>query len=88
MLLNNTCRPTVPVNLHIYHQCHLVGGCSNNGLTEPEMDASISTLHAVSAACDADMTVLRKKGGEGSILSDCLIRRKVTEDDFLEVRYD
>ena len=52
------------------------------------MDASISTLHAVSAACDADMTVLRKKGGEGSILSDCLIRRKVTEDDFLEVRYD
>ena len=47
------------------------------------MPVAISTLHAVSAACDADMTyqhhrlmtVLRKKGGEGSILSDCLIRR-------------
>ena len=69
----------------MYGHCTL-GGCSDNGLSQSEMDASISTLHAVAAACDADMTVLRKKGSQGCLLADCLIRRKVKEDDFLEVR--
>lgn len=50
------------------------------------MESSLETLHAVSAACGADMTVLRRRPGEGGILADCLIRRKVDEDDFLEVR--
>lgn len=51
------------------------------------MLASISTLHAVAAACDADMTILRKRTVEGGLMSDCLVRKKVDEDDFLEVRY-
>lgn len=51
------------------------------------MDSSIATLHAVSAACGADTTVLRKRPSEGGLLADCLVRKKVDEDDFLEVRY-
>ena len=62
------------------------GGCSSNGLTNDEMDCSIATLHALAAACGADMMVLRKKAAEGGLMADCLVRRKVNEDDFLEVR--
>lgn len=65
----------------------LLGGCSSNGLSEDEMQGSISTLHAVAAACDADMTILRKRTVEGGLMSDCLVRKKVDEEDFLEVRY-
>ena len=52
------------------------------------MESSIATLHSVAAACGADMVVLRQKTVEGGQLADCLIKRKVDEDDFLEVRYE
>lgn len=62
------------------------GSGSSNGLTPEEMESSLASLHSVAAACDADMIVLRQKTVEGGQLADCLVRRKVDEDDFLEVR--
>ena len=61
-------------------------GDSSNGLTPDEMDSSVATLHSVAAACGADMVVLRRKTVDGGQLADCLVRRKIDEEDFLEVR--
>jgi GTPase len=62
------------------------GGCSNNGLSKEDMDSSVATLQSIAAACGADMTLLRQRVAEGGLLADCLIRKKVDENDFLEVR--
>ena len=64
----------------------LFPGDSVNGLSQEDMEASVATLHSVSAACGADMKVLRWKPVEGGQMADCLVKRKVDEDDFLEVR--
>ena len=63
-----------------------LSGDSSNGLTPDEMESSVASLHSVAAACGADMKILRRKTVEGGILADCLVKRKVGEDDFLEVR--
>ena len=66
--------------------CVALGG-SGNGLTAEEMDKSLITLTSVAAACGADMSVLRKKTVEGDLLmADYVVRKRVEEDDFLEVR--
>ena len=45
------------------------------------------TLTSVAAACGADMLVLRRKTVEGGlVMADCVVRKRVEEDDFLEVR--
>ena len=62
-------------------------GCSSNGLSPDELEASLATLHSVALSCSADMTVLRQRSMEGGLTADCLIRKKVDEEDFLEVRY-
>ena len=71
---------------HLYKPLYCIIGGSSNGLTAEEMESSLASLHSVAAACDADMIVLRQKTVEGGQLADCLVRRKVDEDDFLEVR--
>ena len=63
-----------------------LGGCSSLGLSCEEMEASLATIHSMAASCGADMTVLRQRPMEAGICTDCLIRRRVEEDDFLEVR--
>ena len=62
------------------------GGCSSNGLSEDQMEASLATVQSLAVACQADMKLLRQKPAEEGLTAECLVRRKVEEDDFLEVR--
>ena len=62
------------------------GGCSSNGLSEDQLAASLATIRSLAVACQADMKTLRQKPAEEGVTAECLVRRKVEEDDFLEVR--
>lgn len=64
-----------------------VGGCSSNGLSADELSASLATVQSLALACAADVKVLRKRQAELGDILECLIRRRVDENDFLEVRY-
>ena len=64
----------------------LPGGCSANGLSADQLSASLATVKSLAVTCQADMKVLRRKPAEEGITAECLVRRKVEEDDFLEVR--
>lgn len=50
------------------------------------MEASLATVQSLAVACRADMKLLRQKPAEEGLTAECLVRRKVEEDDFLEVR--
>ena len=58
-----------------------------SGLNEEDLRASLATMHALASACGADMSVLRERQAEEGRTADCLVRRRVEEDDFMEVRY-
>lgn len=62
------------------------GGCSSNGLSPDQLAASLATIQSLGVACQADMKILREKPAEEGFTAECLVRRKVEEDDFLEVR--
>ena len=62
------------------------GGCSSSGLTQDKLHASLATVQSLAAISEADMMVLREKPVEGRHTAECLVRRRVEEDDFLEVR--
>lgn len=64
--------------------CVLLGPVS--GLNEEDLKASLATMQALASACGADMSVLRERQGEEGRTADCLVRRRVEEDDFMEVR--
>ena len=63
-----------------------LGGCSSNGLSVDQLEASLATIQSLAVACQADMRLLRQKPAEEGVTAECLVRRKVDEDDFLEVR--
>lgn len=63
-----------------------LGGCSSNGLSPDQLEASLATIQSLAVACQADMRILRQKPAEEGVTAECLVRRKVDEDDFLEVR--
>ncbi|KAG2461200.1 GTPB1 protein, partial [Polypterus senegalus] len=56
------------------------------GLNEADMEASIATVRSLSEQVDADMILLRERQEAGGKVRDYLIRRRVGESDFLEVR--
>lgn len=61
-------------------------GCSANGLQPDKMEASLATVASLASACNADFQVLRQKPMEAGTIAQVVLRRKVNEDDFLEVR--
>ena len=61
-------------------------GCSSNGLTGEDLAASLATVQSLATACGAEVHVLRERPGEVGSTAEVLVRRKVEEDDFLEVR--
>ncbi len=65
----------------------LTGGCSSGGLTSDELEASLATLQSLAVTIEADNSILRRKPAESGMVAECLVRRRVDEDDFLEVRY-
>uniref|UniRef100_A0AAG5D9W8 GTP-binding protein 1 n=1 Tax=Anopheles atroparvus TaxID=41427 RepID=A0AAG5D9W8_ANOAO len=59
---------------------------SENGLESEEYAASLATLQSLAAMLDAECVELRTRKSEQGTTGQYLIRRKVEEDDFTEVR--
>lgn len=56
------------------------------GLNESDMQASVATIKSMSEQIEADLILLRERTETGGQVRDYLIRRRVGEADFLEVR--
>ncbi|XP_020783091.1 GTP-binding protein 1-like [Boleophthalmus pectinirostris] len=56
------------------------------GLNALDMEASVATVKSLCETIDADLVLLRERPESGGQVRDYLIRRRVGEQDFLEVR--
>ncbi|KAM9314617.1 GTP-binding protein 1-like isoform 1-T2 [Pholidichthys leucotaenia] len=56
------------------------------GLDEKDMEASVATVQSLCEQIEADLILLRERTDTGGKMLDYLIRRRVDEQDFLEVR--
>lgn len=56
------------------------------GLDDKDMEASIATVRSLCEQIEADLIWLRERIDTGGKIQDYLIRRRVGEQDFLEVR--
>ncbi|XP_028841961.1 GTP-binding protein 1 isoform X2 [Denticeps clupeoides] len=56
------------------------------GLNESDMEASVATVQSLCEQVDSDLILLRERSDAGGRVRDYLIRRRVGEADFLEVR--
>ena len=57
------------------------------GLNTEDMRASLTTVRALAASCEADVVVLREKTmKDGCCIVHCLVRKRVAEEDFMEIR--
>uniref|UniRef100_A0A8C9R8M4 GTP-binding protein 1 n=1 Tax=Scleropages formosus TaxID=113540 RepID=A0A8C9R8M4_SCLFO len=56
------------------------------GLSEADMEASVATVQSLTEQLEADLILLRERTEAGGRVRDYLIRRRVGEADFLEVR--
>uniref|UniRef100_A0A8C6LMF2 GTP-binding protein 1 n=1 Tax=Nothobranchius furzeri TaxID=105023 RepID=A0A8C6LMF2_NOTFU len=56
------------------------------GLDEKDMEASVATVQSLCEQVEADLILLRERSDTGGKIRDYLIRRRVGEQDFLEVR--
>ncbi|XP_028308718.1 GTP binding protein 1, like isoform X2 [Gouania willdenowi] len=56
------------------------------GLDEKDMEASVATVRSLCEQIEADLIFLRERVDTGGKMRDYLIRRRVGEQDFLEVR--
>ena len=50
------------------------------------MAASVATVQSLCEQIDADLVLLRERRESGGRVRDYLIRRRVAENDFMEVR--
>lgn len=64
--------------------CYADGG--DWGLDEKDMEASVATVRSMCEQLDADLIPLRERNEAAGLVRDYLIRRRVGELDFLEVR--
>jgi GTPase len=59
---------------------------SDSGLAPDEYAASLATLQSLAATLNADCVELRQRKGEKGLTGQYLIRLKVDESDFMEIR--
>jgi GTPase len=57
-----------------------------SGLNEEDLAASIATLESLTQTCGAEMLPLREKMTTNGKIVEYLLRRKVEDEDFIEVR--
>lgn len=57
-----------------------------SGLKEDEYDASVATLQSLAATLDADCVLLRQRKTEQGLAGQYLVRKRVVQQDFLEIR--
>lgn len=56
------------------------------GLNEGDMEASVATVVSMAEQIGADMILLREHQEVGGKVRDYLVRKRVGDNDFLEVR--
>ncbi|PSN44488.1 GTP-binding protein 1 [Blattella germanica] len=59
---------------------------SESGLKQDEYDASVATLQSLAATLDADCVLLRQRNVDEGVTGQYLVRRRVDQQDFLEIR--
>ena len=64
---------------------HLLDGAAGS-LSESDLEASIVTLHRLAEALNAECVELRRRREPHGLLADFLVRVRVEERDFMEVR--
>ena len=62
------------------------GGAS--GLNPEDLKASFDTLKLLAEACDACVVLLRERTAEEGAVAEYLLRKRVSDEDFMEVRYN
>lgn len=62
------------------------GSASGSGLSEEELAHSLATLERIAGKCSADLTVLRRRVLDGGLVAECLVRVRMGQDDFMEIR--
>lgn len=77
------CRVPITIQLQL---CCLFPDGGDWGLDEKDMEASVATVHSMCEQLDADLIPLRERSETAGLVHDYLIRRRVGELDFLEVR--
>jgi hypothetical protein len=74
------------VCLYISSLCFEFLDGSESGLKQDEYDASVATLQSLAATLDADCMLLRQRKVEEGVTGQYLVRRRVDQQDFLEIR--
>uniref|UniRef100_A0A1B6G1C6 GTP-binding protein 1 n=2 Tax=Proconiini TaxID=565685 RepID=A0A1B6G1C6_9HEMI len=59
---------------------------AESGLKEDEYAAAVATLQSLAATLDADCVLLRQSKGEYGLTGQYLVRKRVVQQDFLEIR--
>lgn len=62
------------------------GSGSGSGLTEEELACSLATLERIAERCNADLTVLRRRVVDEGLVAECLVRVRMGQEDFMEIR--
>lgn len=63
-----------------------VGDGAASGLSEEDLKASVDSLKLLAESCNADVVLLREKPAEEGTVAEYLVRNRVDENDFMEVR--
>lgn len=79
-------RPTILLSVDETSRLLSVSDGGDYGLNESDMQASVATIKSMSEQIEADLILLRERAEAGGQVRDYLIRRRVGEADFLEVR--
>lgn len=64
-----------------------VPGIEDPGLQPDEYEASVNNLKFLASQLDAHCTELNRRKVNEGISGHCLIRKRLSEQDFLEIRY-
>lgn len=65
-----------------------VGDGEDNGIDPEEYEASVATLQSLAATLDAECVELRKRPSDKGKTGQYLIRKRVDQADFMEIRCD
>jgi len=61
-------------------------GSGDNGLDPDEYAASVATLQSLASTLNADCVELRQRKGEKGLTGQYLVRQRVDQSDFMEIR--
>ena len=66
--------------------CYFAVDGGDSGLNKEDLEASVATLQVMAEHLNCDTILLREKEVEDGKMAEYLVREKVIEDDFTEVR--